>query len=204
MTLAHATPDLLAGYADGSLGGGMCLAVAGHLTFCPVCRDRVARLEAVGGALLAEAEPAEPPPGCLERTLARLDAPEPEAAEDPLVSCPLRRRLGPLSDLGWRSVLPGLSECRLEGFAERVSLMRGRPGTRVPAHTHTGREATLVLAGRVRDGAAVLGRGDLAVADAGDHHRPEVVGHEPCLCLLVLEGPVRFTGPLGPVLNRLP
>ena len=191
MKLAHATPDLLAGYADGSLGDGMCLAVAGHLTFCPCCRDKVARLEDLGGTLLDCAAPAEPPPGCLERTLARLGPPEPAMPEEPeAVPCAIRQRLpARFCDLGWQALLPGLSECRLDGFAERVSLVRGRPGVRVPAHTHAGREATLVLAGRVRDRGCVLARGDLAVACPGSAHRPEVVGHEPCLCLVVLEGP---------------
>ncbi|MBA3326136.1 MAG: zf-HC2 domain-containing protein [Rhodobacteraceae bacterium] len=54
MTLAHATPELLTAYADGSLSEGLSLLVASHLTFCPACRRRVARLEALGGALLCD------------------------------------------------------------------------------------------------------------------------------------------------------
>jgi putative transcriptional regulator len=203
--MAHATPDLLAGYADGSLSDGMCLAVASHLTFCPRCRDKVSRLEEIGGALMAGTEPVDPPAGCLERALDRLDAPEPPDRDDfgPLPR-PLRRRLAtPLCSLRWRILLPGLSLCRLDGFADDVSMLRARPGLRIPAHAHTALEATVVLAGRMRDRGRVYGRGDLALADEHDDHHPEVVGPEPCLCLVVLRGPVRFTGRLGPVLNRL-
>jgi putative transcriptional regulator len=198
--MAHATPDLLAGYAAGSLSDGMSLVVASHMTYCPGCRDRAARLEAVGGALLAEAEPVEPSAGCLEQALARLDTPEvPEPGPEPAVPlpCPLRRRLGaPLCSLRWQPLLPGLSESRLEGFPdETVSLMQARPGVCVPRHGHSGREATLVLAGRMKDRERLFGRGDLALAGEGDEHAPEVVGPETCLCLMVLQSPA------GPVPN---
>jgi putative transcriptional regulator len=198
--MAHATPDLLAGYAAGSLSEGMSLVVASHMTYCPGCRQRAARLEDVGGALFAEAEPVEPSAECLKRALARLDMPEALEAEPesgaPL-PCPLRRRIGvPLCDLRWRPLFPGLSEVRLEGFGhETVSLMQARPGVRVPRHGHEGREATLVLAGQVRDGAQVFARGDLAVVGEDEVHAPEVVGEETCLCLVVLDGPVRLTVP---------
>ena len=96
MPSAHAPPDILAAYADGSLSEGMSLLVAGHLTFCPGCRAAVARLEALGGALFAEAEAVAPAPACLEAALARLDAPEPDRppAPDPVLPLPLVRRLG--------------------------------------------------------------------------------------------------------------
>ena len=81
--------------------------------------------------------------------------------------------------------------------------MRARPGVRVPAHTHGGREATLVLAGEMRDGAQVLGRGDVALADERHDHAPEIVGATTCICLLVLTGRMRFTGRFGWALNRL-
>jgi putative transcriptional regulator len=202
--MAHATPDLLAGYADGTLSDGMCVAVASHLTFCPRCRDQLARLEEIGGALLAEADPVDPPPGCLQRALARLDAPEPPDAPEPgaPLPCPLLRRLAaPLCDLRWQVPLPGLRVCRLGEFPdEDVSLVRARAGFRVPVHSHAGREATLVLAGRMRDRGRVFARGDLALAGVDEAHGPEVVGDETCLCLVVVEGPVRSTGP-GPALR---
>jgi putative transcriptional regulator len=197
--LGHATPDLLAGYAAGSLSEGMGLLVASHLTYCPGCRERAARLEGVGGALLAEAEPVEPSAGCLRRALARLDLPElPEARPEPSVPlpCPLRQRLGaPLCDLRWRPLRPGLSESRLEGFSdEAVSLMQARPGASVPRHAHAGREASLVLAGRMKQGERVFAQGDLAFVGAGEIHGPEVVGDETCLCLVVLENPAGYAG----------
>jgi putative transcriptional regulator len=64
-----------------------------------------------------------------------------------------------------------------------------------------GEEATLVLTGRMRDGAREFGRGDVALADASHDHHPRIVGNETCVCLVVLTGPMRFTGPVGRALN---
>ena len=55
MSIGHAPNRLIADYSAGALPPGMSLLVASHLTYCPACRDKVARLEALGGALLAEA-----------------------------------------------------------------------------------------------------------------------------------------------------
>ena len=46
-----------------------------------------------------------------------------------------------------------------------------------------------MLAGRMRDGARTYGRGELALADDKRRARPEAVGDEPCLCLVVQTGP---------------
>jgi putative transcriptional regulator len=211
MISAHATPDILAAYADGSLSDGMSLLVASHLTFCPSCRDQVRRLETIGGALLREADPVEPGPECLARALARLDKAEaavgPALADDPQspLPAPLRARVGvPSEEIRWAFRLPGLSEYRLDGFdGEEVSLLRARPGVRILSHTHTGDEATLVLTGALRDGGRVYERGDVSLANASDDHHPEIVGNEVCICLVVLSGPMRFTGPVGRALNFL-
>jgi anti-sigma factor ChrR (cupin superfamily) len=40
MKTAHATPELLAGYAQGTLTRGMALLVASHLTYCPRAATR--------------------------------------------------------------------------------------------------------------------------------------------------------------------
>lgn len=211
MIAAHATPELLAAYADGSLSNGMSLLVASHLTFCPVCRERLRRLETIGGALLREGEAVTPAPDSLSRVLARLDKSEPAPVSRPVddpaspLPAPLRARVGVPSDqIRWSFLLPGLSEYRLDGFPdEEVSLLRARPGVRIPSHTHAGEEATLILTGKLADGGRVYARGDVALADHSDDHRPEIVGEEVCLCLVVLSGPMRFTGPVGRALNFL-
>jgi putative transcriptional regulator len=101
----------------------------------------------------------------------------------------------------WRTILPGLKLCRIvqDGGAD-ASLLRCRAGGAIPAHTHAGIEAVLVLQGRFQDAGAEYGRGDLAVADSTVDHRPLVTSALDCIAYLVLGGPVRLTGPLGRLL----
>lgn len=207
MTSAHPTGDLLLDYATGGLSTGLSLILACHLTFCPRCRTMVARLEAVGGAMLADAPEAQPPAAALEAVLSRVDAVETGAVlqGDPALPlpAPLRRELtrGGTA-IRWRFRLPGVSECPLPGFArDAVSLLRAGPGVRIPAHTHSGQEATLILAGAMRDGDRSYLPGDLALAGDHDAHRPEIVGSRTCFCLVSITGRRRFTGPFGRALN---
>jgi len=210
MAVWHLTDEMLESYADGSISEGMSLLAAAHLTFCPACRAEVAALERMSGAVLAECGRSDAGPD-LAAVLDAIDAdptPEPDFvgigpdAGSPLPN-PVRERVGmPIEDLRWRFLLPGLAECRIEGFEnEEVSLLRARPGVRIPGHTHSGDEATLILSGQMRDGERVFGGGDLAFADHHDDHHPEIVGNETCVCLVVLSGRMRFTGPLGRALN---
>ncbi len=199
MTAGCAPTGMLADYAAGALSQGMSVIVASHLTFCPACRDKAARIEALCGALLAEGESVAPTSRCLREALARVGRPDPSealprASELPRPLC--KRLRTPVCDLDWRQMTPGLEACWLDGFgADRVGLIRGEPGASVPSQGHSGLEATLVLAGEVRDGGRTLGRGWLELADASVEHAPQVVGSEPCLCLVVLPDGPRRTGP---------
>lgn len=211
MHTADSDLDLLAAYATGALSEGMSLLMASHLTFRPEARNRVARIEAVGGAMLAGCEPVAPSDGCRAGALARVTAEadpdgsvEREARDhDAVLPAPLRERIGASSDaIRWRFLLPGLSEYRLAGFdGEEVKLLRAKPGVKILQHTHAGQEATLILTGAMRDGAAVYERGDVSIADESDDHHPEIVGSDVCVCLVVLSGKMRFTGPMGRALN---
>ena len=50
MSLSHHPSEaLLLDYALGSLAEGWSLAVATHLSLCPMCRQQVAEMEALGG-----------------------------------------------------------------------------------------------------------------------------------------------------------
>ena len=189
---AHAPSQCLAAYAGGALPAGMSLLVASHLTYCPSCRARVERLEALGGALIAEEPGVEPDPGCLARCLAQIDAPD--APPAPVCACreialpqPLRQRLGPdVAAIPWQAVRPGLAVHRLPGFAgEDVRLVRADPGATLCDGPATP-EAMLVLGGRLRDGAQVHGPGDVALSATGGVC--ESVGAAACTCLVVSRG----------------
>jgi putative transcriptional regulator len=79
--------------------------------------------------------------------------------------------------------------------------MRLDPGSVMPVHSHRGHEFTLVLAGGFRDGSQQFLPGDFAVRDASHRHQPIVDDDGQCLCLVVLDAPLRLTGAVGRLLN---
>jgi putative transcriptional regulator len=104
----------------------------------------------------------------------------------------------------WRTLVPGLEECRVFRDARaQASFLRCRPGRAIPAHTHGGLEAVLVLQGGFHDQGGHHGVGEIAVADRTIDHRPVADPAVACVIFVVQEAPVRLTGPLGRVVQRL-
>ena len=186
---AHPPQAIIEDYVAGSLGRGMALAVAGHLSLCLPCRERTARLASLCGALFATCEdPVRPSADCLANVLARLDRPErpPVPILAPVLPSPLCDCLAAPRGLAWRPAGPGISRCRIEGFApDEVGLVRADPGATVPLHGHAGPEATLVLEGGLIDGGRTYRRGDIAFCDETVEHSPAAAPGAACLYLVV-------------------
>lgn len=213
MASAHPESATLGAYAAGTLSDGMSLLVAAHMTYCPTCRRKVAAMEQVGGATLAQAAPVSMGHGALDSVFGLIDQPVPLVVTEQAPANPndgiLPRVLhdvvgASLEELDWSFRIPGLHEYTMSGFEqETVSLLRARPGTQMLAHTHKGDEATLILQGAMQDGDHVYRAGDVAQADHSHDHRPSIVGDETCYCLIVMEGGMQFTGRFGRALNIL-
>ncbi|MEM7226043.1 MAG: ChrR family anti-sigma-E factor [Pseudomonadota bacterium] len=208
----HPSDELLIAYAAGSQSEPLDLVVATHLALCPRCRNEVALLEELGGSLLKELPGESLDQADHDSILALLDEARPEEPVrpaprsldvDPMIPSPLRDYLaGPLEQLDWNSfqgvsqvdLLPGVTDVR-------TRLMRIKPGTAMPSHTHGGSELTLVLAGGFSDEKGHYLRGDFAEADASVVHQPVADPGEECICLAVTDGPLRLTGPFARLLN---
>lgn len=209
----HPPLELLFDYATGSLPEPVALIVASHASLCERCNDQVRSVENIGGVLLDSVEPAEVDEGALAAVMARLDHPEVSAARprtvaentvDAVVPEPLLPYLGRgLAHLAWRGIGRMFEEVPLQttikGF--KASLMRLKPGSEMPVHTHRGTEYTLVLAGGYKDNGEQFVRGDFSFKDSSDEHRPIVDADEPCLCLVVLDAPVKLTSAMGRLVN---
>jgi putative transcriptional regulator len=205
----HPSEARLLDYASGATREPVALLIATHLALCHSCRRKVGELEAVGGALL-ESLPAEPvKDDSFARLLARLDRPETtdpaapvRSPGDAVLPQPLRDYVGRLDQVAWRRLGP-IAQVRLlpgfEGITTR--LVRIRPAAAMPRHTHAGSELSLVLQGGFSDATGHYRRGDVAEADSAVDHRPITDADEECLCLAVLDAPVRLTGRLGRLLN---
>jgi len=219
MIAHHPASEVLLDYAAGALAEGPSIAVATHLSLCALCRAEVARFEALGGALVAEAAEAAGAgvdDALLAATLARLDAPGAAAPAPaaPALDDAARRLLpsplwpyldAPPESLNWKRIGRGVREARIAvpGERRKVSLLRIRAGAAVPVHTHVGDELTVVLSGGYTDAGGHYGRGDFVALDEAHEHRPLADAGEDCICLTVVDAPARLTGPIGRLLNPL-
>ena len=212
----HPSTALLTDYTVGSLSVAPAVSVTTHLKYCQQCRDTVGSLKQLGGALLCEAEPAQISNDLLSQTLARLDAEESEAPlaegasevhefelSDELKGIPgYLSQFLPRSGLNWRKLSSSVTVAPISVGETRYELALHKicAGGQTPVHDHNGVEYTVVLKGSFSDEDGMYNEGDFLTREPGDIHRPFASQHEDCICLSVLEAPIRLKG-LGRVLN---
>ena len=201
----HVSDDLIVAFAAGSLAEGWSLAVATHLALCPACRKRFAVAENVGGALLEKLDDEGSVDESWSLVRRRLEThAQPRAATPPRAIVvgradglpePLRSYVGAEIDaLSWRPLGRGAYHVPIKTSDGQTSvrLLRIPAGKPVPAHTHGGRELTLVLSGSFVDGANIFARGDIEDADETITHQPIATADADCICLAVTDAPLRF------------
>lgn len=211
----HPSEATLLAYGAGSLGEGLSLLVAGHLSFCPECRVNLAAAESLGGGLLEELAPVPLEAGARDRTLALIArepapaivAPPPRVYRDPLIPAPLERYLGTgLDGIRWRMVVPGLAQSEIVPHdllgSGSLRMLRIAKGKSLPRHGHTGTELTLVLKGDFSDHTGEFVRGDLAETDEDLVHEPVSGRKEDCICVIATEGPLKFESALARLFQK--
>jgi len=201
MTIRHHVSDeLLFDYATGQLGEAWSLAVATHLTLCPICRAKEARFADLGGEALDDLAPVAMDEGALDATLALLrERLQPQVAParmsaSAVLPQPLRDYVGgDVDTIRWSPLGGGIRQYLLETRdSARARLLYIPPNDPVPAHGHRGLELTLVLAGSFTDSDLRFHRGDLEIASEDVEHLPIAGPGEPCICLAVTDAPLRF------------
>ncbi len=206
--------ELMLEYASGALPEGPSLIVASKLALDEDARSEYRNIEAIAGALFEDLEPEAVSGDLLDATLARLDSddqavpmPAPvqhDAATRDIIPHPLRQYLpADLDGLSWTARSNGLEQCEvpLANSGYKASLLRIKAGEKMPRHTHKGSEYTLVLKGGFSDSSGHYGRGDMAVCDGSVDHSPVADAGEDCICLTVLDAPIRMTGLIGRFVN---
>jgi putative transcriptional regulator len=202
-----AADALLASYAAGALSRPLHILVASHLALKPESRRYVRALEGLAGETI-DAEPVLAPVAERGRRLAAIysDVGEmPRSRPRSIAPEPLAAFLGkPYETLRWRAVLPGLKESKIvDDNGCEASMLWIKAGRAMPSHTHHGMEATLVLRGSFSDAHGHYERGDIAVADDEVDHKPIAGSDKDCICFAVSEGPVKLTGPVARLFNKL-
>ena len=212
----HPSTALLTDYTVGSLSVAPAVSITTHLKYCQQCRDSVSSLKQLGGALLCEAEPAQVSNDLLSQTLDRLDAEEGEMAlaegasevhefelSDELKGIPeYLNQFLPRNGLNWRKLSSSVTVAPISVGETRYELALHKicAGGQTPVHDHSGVEYTVVLKGSFSDEDGMYNEGDFLTREPGDIHRPFATQHEDCICLSVLEAPIKLKG-LGRVLN---
>jgi len=214
MTHYHPDQFLLNDYVAGSLPGAVALPIAVHLEYCAQCRAEVAQLSRLGAELFSGLDPVPVGDDAFARLLDRLDGkgavpaapPAPERGERARDGLPRALRSlvpGGVGELDWKRVSGSLRASRL-GFGDprrEVSLQHIRAGGKVLAHGHAGSEITVVLRGSFSDADGRYEEGDFLVRGPDDEHRPVAAADGDCLCLAVMDAPIRLGGLLGRLAN---
>ncbi len=203
---------LMGSYAAGSLSRPLHALVASHLMLKADNRSYVEALEQLAASAMADQ-----PAGKIQTRDQRLAAIFAEGShiDEPaapgslpapaFVPAPLADYLGRgFDDLSWKTVIPGLREVKVEDRPGcEASLFWIKAGRAMPRHTHAGMEATLVLKGSFIDTSGHYSRGDISVVDSDVDHKPVAGMDEDCVCFAVSEGPVKLTGPIAKLFQRL-
>lgn len=207
MTAAPLQEERLLAYAAGTLRAPEAAVIAAHLSLRPASGAWVRHLQEIGAEVLEDLDPVELDPGALDRALARAEADGGAAASPPplndMPELPQVLRRHPLGP--WRWIGPGIHVRDILGLDDgacRAILLKVDPGRSAPRHTHQGLELTCVLSGAYATEAGEYGPGDIEEADPSVHHVQWVTSEEPCLCVVALEGQLRYGGGLGWLLNR--
>lgn len=197
----HPDTRLLNEYASGTLPLAQSACLSLHLKYCDQCRRDHQRLEQLGSALFEELAPQQVDDSLLRTVLSRLDEEQaplsyarPCDEEDTYPALVQRLMSGDYEELDWQRINSELRISRLRTGDEdnEFALYHIRAGGRIPKHTHRGTELTLVLKGAFSDEEGYYQQGDFIMRDAEHVHTPTASKDGDCICIGVLDAPVRF------------
>ncbi|MGV6806594.1 MAG: ChrR family anti-sigma-E factor [bacterium] len=222
----HPSLEMLTDFASGGLRPSHALPVAAHLEFCESCRRQLDKLNGVGGNLLEAQQQGVGQPDTMaalkHRVMSSITDEPQESGEThspvkndvkagqqgSLPRCLEQFTAGGYQNLSWAQITPSMRIANLckDRDGALIALSKVKPGGKMPHHRHTGDELTMVLEGSFSDESGVYREGDFVMRGSGDHHKPTVTRDRECICLMVLDAPIQFTGVftrwLNPLLRR--
>ena len=206
----HPSPDLLNGFAEGTLAAGKCVAISAHVELCDSCRLQITELEAAAAASWAqEAEPAIAPAMLDFSEQPQQQSVTPTAVAvgefhmlDHSVSLPRVLAKAAASGLVWKKLAGGINQAAVTlDDQTQCEFIYMKPGSQVPVHRRMGSELTLVLDGSFSDELGHYGASDFVMRSSEHTHSP--ASDEGCLCFTVLDSPLTFTSGLARLLNPI-
>lgn len=211
----HPDTRLLNDFSAGSLPLAQSVCVSMHLGYCEQCQRQSKQLQQIGAGMFEKLQPADVGEDLLESVMARLDEAPPlsyasggdtlDLDDHPALLQRLMK--GDYADLEWRSIGSALQISHLQTGdpAHELALYHIKAGGSIPEHTHRGTELTLVMEGSFSDEDGVYQQGDFLIRAAEHKHSPTAAQAADCICIGVLDAPIRFTQwnyrPLNPFLR---
>jgi len=202
MSKFHPELDLLTEYAAGNLPLAQAACVSAHMNYCEQCQRSASQLQDLGAVMFESQQRVPVSDVQLEAVLGRLDDVPPLSYAKPETGAVGRtpailQRLmsGDFSDLIWKKITSSLSISYLKTGDPNYefALYHIKAGGKIPEHTHRGTEMTLVLEGGFSDADGSYDQGDFIFRQATDVHAPTALQTEDCICLAVVDAPLKFT-----------
>jgi putative transcriptional regulator len=197
----HPDTRLLNEFAAGSLPLAQSTCVSLHLNYCDQCQRHSRQLQQVGAGLFQNLSPQPVDDALLDAVMSRLDeepplAYESDAGDGGYPALVQRLMSGKYDELDWERVTSALriSRLRTGDPDNEFALYHIKAGGSIPKHTHRGTELTLVLDGSFSDEEGLYQQGDFLMRDAEHVHTPTAAQTSDCVCIGVLDAPIRFTG----------
>lgn len=211
----HPTDAVLMDYSCGKLSSGLTAMTSAHLSLCGDCREKNSAYEST----LADEWLADEKTETIEEfnlnwqeMAAQLSAtPQGTATKPrlPPLSLPESKQCVSLpasiahiaqQKLAWKKLPGGINQASIDlDTKSQCDLIYMEAGGQTPLHKHKGTEITLVLDGSFEDDLGSYGRGDFLVRDTSHTHSP--LSKEGCLCIAVLDKPLKFTSGVARLLN---
>jgi putative transcriptional regulator len=204
----HPDTRLLNEFAAGCLPLAQSTCVSLHLNYCELCQRHSRQLQQLGAGLFQAQSPQPVDDALLDAVMSRLDEEPPlaysrETGDGGYPGLVQRLMSGKYDELEWKRVTSSLQISRLRtGDPDNeFALYHIKAGGSIPKHTHRGTELTLVLDGSFSDEEGVYREGDFLMRDAEHVHTPTAAQTSDCVCIGVLDAPIRFTDWKYRVLN---
>lgn len=207
----HPDEALMYHFASGCTEEALNLILATHIYSCPQCQLLQKEAEDVCGHIFStlpiDDEDMNGSFDALWNVIGQshheqgVSATIPKITQSPLETYLERNR----HRLKVKNTFPRISETILPLSNDRikVSIMDIGAGVKIPPHTHVGYELTQVLSGGFYDQKGSYHSGDLTIKDSSDNHSPTIFDDEPCQCLVVRCGDLKFTGSMSLIYNSL-
>lgn len=217
-TLHHPSAQLLFDHEKGELPLGFTIAIATHLEYCAECRSAAEKnTRDVSATWFAETSEIDVASVDFEAMIEDIvNQPKPTSVKEDSPtqldgSRQLRDRtvqLPPVlskivnEELAWKTLANGIHQSLLPlDEKTKCEIIYMEPGSRVPNHTHMGREHMVVLDGELSDQLGRYSVGDFVCRDESDQHGQK--SESGCICLFVTDAPLKFTEGLPRLLNPI-